>query len=91
MIGQRKQQSALRALHFILTRARWMAGESGQSELAALLDQAEYLPQLMADHEDRTEDYRTALVDIAERYSACSHAVMLFDEADHVDEERDPG
>lgn len=72
MIQLDKYQQSLRALNVILTRARWMAHEGGQEELAALLDAAEILPKYIAQPNDATDDYRMTIEAIAEQFPECS-------------------
>jgi hypothetical protein len=81
MIHQDKYEPALRALNSILTRARWMAEESSNRRLADLLDIAEILPMYVALPEDATEEFRTLVADISERFEECSHIIDEFDQS----------
>ena len=62
-------------------RARFLAYHQGDSTtIADLLDWAEYLPQLIAEPEDRTESYAAVLQDLAERFPFCSHIAVEFNQ-----------
>lgn len=82
VITQEKYNSALYALHLILTRARYMVykGEDHQS-IAFLLDYAERLPGFIASREDDTGQFREYLEHIAKRLPACSYILDKFDES----------
>jgi hypothetical protein len=80
MIHQDKNQSALRALNSILTRARWMAHESNSPRLADLLDAAEILPIYLAQPENTTEEFRAVVKDISEEFEECSHVIEDFNQ-----------
>jgi hypothetical protein len=75
VIRPEKLNHALCCLNFILVRARSMAGEAGADELYKLLDTVEYLPKLIAEPADRTDDYRVALEGIAGQHKNCSHVI----------------
>jgi hypothetical protein len=73
-----KVEPALRALNAVLFLARAMASY-GEAGVAAVLDSAEYLPLLMLGPEDRTEEFRGHLVELADRYPKFKLAVDKFD------------
>jgi hypothetical protein len=81
MITKNKQRGALLALHSILVLSRSLAYEAKSSDLAVILDVAEYLPLLMLEPDDRTEPFREQLVGLAQRYPAFTHALEQFDGA----------
>ena len=81
MIAQEKLNEALYALHFILVRARCMAYENGDRNLARLLDYAEELPRFIAEVEDRTNAYETSLRGIAHLYPNLTHMSKTFEES----------
>ena len=80
MIHQEKYQNALRSLHSILTRARWMAHEANAPDLADLLDAAEILPKYLAQSEDATEEFRVTVEDISQQFEECSQLIEEFDQ-----------
>lgn len=80
MIEQEKYQNALRSLHAILTRARWMAHEAHAPELAHLLDAAEILPKYLAQPEDATEEFRATVEEISQQFEDCSHMIKEFNQ-----------
>lgn len=74
------QPAALRALQAVLVQLRWLAYQREPHErLAELLDCAEYLPQLLADPDDRTREFRDALADLARRHAGFTLALDRFD------------
>lgn len=80
MIPNPQQRGALGALNAALVQLRRLAGEGVVGpELADLLDLVEYLPRLLADDEDRTDEYRKILVDLAERRVDFRLALDRFD------------
>ncbi len=82
MIAKEKEQNALCALNSVLVLARKMAydGVSGAA-IAEVLDVAEYLPRLMAAQEDRTESFRSHLVDLAAKRPEFNLALRHFDDS----------
>jgi hypothetical protein len=52
----------------------------GETGVADVLDTAEYLPLLMLGPEDRTEEFRSHLVELADRFPKFKLAVDKFDE-----------
>ncbi|WP_342376336.1 hypothetical protein NVS55_34325 [Myxococcus stipitatus] len=79
MIVDARQRSALKALNGVLVMARSMAYEGKSDELAVVLDTAEYLPLLMLDPVDRTEEFRGHLLDLAARFPRFEWALTRFD------------
>jgi hypothetical protein len=80
MIATSKYKQAVRALQDVFILARKLAHErADHEEIARLLDYAEYLPALILEEEDTTNEFRDNLVEIAEQFS---WAVVLerFDE-----------
>ena len=65
----------MRALHAMLTRARWMAHAAHALELAHLLDAAEILPKYLAQPEDATEEFRATVEEISQQCEDCSHMI----------------
>ncbi len=79
MIRPEKYLPALTALQQILVRARYLAREQEQlDKLVDLLDAAEYLPGLIADAADRTEDFAGWVREISERYPYCRNIYLEF-------------
>lgn len=83
MVQTDKYQSALCALNRVLVLGRAMAYDRvAHSEIAELLDIAEYLPRLMAEEADTTEEFRAQLSFMAERWPRFNLALRAFDEPD---------
>lgn len=81
MIEQGKLNNALYALHLILVRARFMSyNKESHEDIATILDYAEQLPRFIAVEDDRTDDFRGYLVEIAERYPFYLPALTAFDQ-----------
>ncbi len=79
MIRPEKYLPALTALQQILVRARYLAREREQlDKLVDLLDAAEYLPRLIADAADRTEDFADWVKEISDRYPYCRNIYVEF-------------
>lgn len=79
MLTEEKARNALAALNAVIVLARSLAQEGRSSEVADVLDAAEYLPLLMLDEEDRTELFREQLVSLAAKYPDFVLAVERFD------------
>ena len=81
MIRADKIRNANYALHGVLIKARFMAHQEDVSlkQIAALLDSAEYLPQLIDSRVDETETFRKTLAEIAERFQ-CRYVLQRFDD-----------
>ena len=79
MIRAEKYPQALAALQQVIVRARFLVTQAEHSaKVVDLLDAAEYLPQLIAEAEDRTEAYAAALKDLSERFPYCQHILTEF-------------
>jgi hypothetical protein len=79
MIRSDKYVKALSALQQIIIRARFLASKEEQmAKVVGLLDAAEELPRLIADDEDRTEEFAAALQAISERYPYCRNIFAEF-------------
>lgn len=81
MIEPSKQSNALAAINAVLVLARQLAYEGKSSEVAEVLDTAEYLPLLVRDPEDRTGAFREQLAGLAAKWPAFSLALERFDAA----------
>ena len=80
MIQPEKYSKALSALQQIIIRARFLASKENQMpKVVGLLDAAEELPQLIADAEDRTAEFATALRAISERYPYCRNIFVEYE------------
>jgi hypothetical protein len=79
MIASAKQRGALAAINAVLVLARSLAYEGKSTELADVLDVAEYLPMLMLESEDRTAEFREQLVGLATKRKQFALAVERFD------------
>ena len=80
MIQSEKLNNALAALNAVLVTARKLAyDQRPHKQIADVLDTAEYLPRLLADQEDRTDEFRKALVDLSSLDPAFHFALERFD------------
>ena len=79
MVAIEKQRNALAAINAVLVLARSLAYEGKSSELADVLDVAEYLPMLMLEVADRTAEFREQLVGLATQRTQFALAVERFD------------
>lgn len=78
----KKQNRALIALNSILVLARALAYEGKSDDVAYVLDVAEYLPLLMLDPADKTDEFRQQLVTLADKYPNFTLAIERFDAPD---------
>ena len=79
MIRRDKFDNALYALQNVLIFARTMAYKGKTyKEIANILDSAEYLPYLIANDKDETENFRNYLVSIADKHG-CHSCIERFD------------
>jgi hypothetical protein len=81
MVSARKMPAALFAIHCVLIKARWLAGERADHEkLYKLLDWGELLPVLASSREeDTTEDFRQTLAGLGEDFPDCAGFLHNFD------------
>jgi hypothetical protein len=79
MVRIDKLPNALYALNAVLILARSMAYRNQPGNVAVVLDVAEHLPRLLAEPEDRTDDFRGFLVDLAAKNKDFHLAVLRFD------------
>ena len=80
MIPDSHNRGALGALNAPLVQPRRLAAEGVEGhELAELLDLVEYLPRLLADDEERTDEFRAVLVELASRRRDFQLALDRFD------------
>jgi hypothetical protein len=83
MIQKEKLNNALYALQALMVHARSMAHEKVDHKLLAeLLDDVEELPQLIAVPEDKTDDFKIALIDLSEQYN-CPYILQQFEQSDN--------
>jgi hypothetical protein len=82
MIASNRNRGALKAMNSILVLSRSLAYEGKNTDLAAILDIAEYLPLLMLEPDDRTDEFREQLVGLARLYPLFAHSLGRFDEGD---------
>lgn len=85
MIPQDRFQPALDAIQYLVVRARLVAYERGEGELARLLDHIELLPNYIADDEDRTAEFRQMLESAVETCEGCAGALDVFDKLEAPD------
>jgi hypothetical protein len=81
MVTPEKLPAALYAVHSVLVRLRFLAGEGIEaSELYKILDAAEVLPCLIGERpEDTTEEFRAALQGLSEQYPSLAGLDRDFD------------
>jgi hypothetical protein len=69
MVPPDKLKNALNALQAVLIHARMMAYENAEHKnIAAILDDAHYLPYLIGCGDDKTLELRDYLKEMAEKY-----------------------
>ena len=79
MIRSEKYSKALLSIQQVIIRARFMASKETQAmKVVGLLDAAEELPRMIADAEDRTEEFAASLQAISERYPYCRNIFVEF-------------
>ena len=81
MVNPAKLPVALYAVHMILVRARYLAGEgTDPQKLYQILDWAEILPSLIAcREEDTTAEFRAMLSGLGEQFPEFAGFVQNFD------------
>jgi hypothetical protein len=80
VIPDPQERGAFGALNAALVQLRRLAHEGAEgTDLAELLDLVEYLPRLLADDEDRTDEFRKVLVDLVARRADFQLALDRFD------------
>ena len=81
MIQADHYSAALRALQRLIIHAKAQAYEVKGTEVGALLNDVELLPEFLADEVDRTGDFREMLQGIAQVHPACRYIVDEFEQA----------
>jgi hypothetical protein len=81
MLKKDKVSAALYAIHSILVKARWLAGQGvDHKHLYKLLDYAEVLPAVIArPEEDTTEEFRQQLAGLGQQFPDCGGFLENFD------------
>lgn len=79
MIREDKYEQSLRALQFVLVRARFLAYQGESQRAGDLLDGAELLPEYLAVEEDMTDEFRETLAGLAQTEPGCAQALHIFD------------
>jgi hypothetical protein len=72
---------ALNALQRLIIHAKARAYDSGDTQLAALLNDIELLPEYLADPRDRTEEFVEMLTGIVRMHPSCRYIVEEFERA----------
>jgi hypothetical protein len=81
MIRPEKLAASLYALNGLLVSARTMAyKKEDHARVAELLDTAEILPMLIRDKEDKTDFFRSMLVECSQCFPETMFALQRFDE-----------
>ena len=78
MIQGSKHDRGLAALQALLVHARWLACESGDLEIAALLDDMEVLPQYLGDS-DGPDEFHDMLAGIVEKRPELQYILARFE------------
>jgi hypothetical protein len=79
MIRKEKYNQAIRALHQIFVRGRFMAyTEEPYQDIARLLDYAERMPEFIASEIDETAEFASYLQGIVESFPNCSYILTDF-------------
>jgi len=80
MVAEGKQMAALAALNATLVIIRHLSRDADTAtRIAKYLDTLEYLPRLLADPHDRTDDFRQALVGLTHAHASFAFALHRFD------------
>jgi hypothetical protein len=80
VIRTEKSQNALAALNAVLVAIRKLAYDRSSHEaIAEALDSAEYLPRLIAEAEDASEEFRQVLVGLAQADPRFNSALERYD------------
>ena len=70
MIRQDKFSHSIEAIREVIVLARKLAYDGTEAMvIAELLDRAEYLPRLVLEKDDKTEEFRNQIVEIAREFS----------------------
>ncbi|QDU78921.1 hypothetical protein Pla110_06250 [Polystyrenella longa] len=78
MLKRQKISPAIKATQTLVIQARFMDGLTGQDELAKLLDEIEYLPQLILSGADEASTFEIALKGISDQHPSCRKAYEEF-------------
>lgn len=78
MIAANQAQDALKTIQSLIVSARHQAYQAGAQTVGDLLDDIELLPEMLADDDDRSEEFRTALEGIAEKHPSCRYVLEEF-------------
>ncbi len=79
MITQKKLSKALKAIQGIIIQARSMAEHTEDSKkIAMLLDLAEYLPGLLLDQDDKTDEFSEFLAGVGHKFPNCQYIIDEF-------------
>ncbi len=80
MVAPEKLPAALEALHSVLVRIRFLAGEgAASSELYKMLDSAEVLPSLIGERSgDTTGEFLAALKDLGNQFPPLAGLDQVF-------------
>ena len=78
MIAESHTAAALKALHWLFVHQRSLALDRGDREAASYFDQAEYLPALMLEADDRTEFFEQCLREFAGRDPGACAAFNMY-------------
>ncbi|NVB43241.1 hypothetical protein G6O69_35785 [Pseudenhygromyxa sp. WMMC2535] len=82
MVFGADDDAPLASLNVLLTKLRELAKTGEHIELVArALDHAEFLPLLIADRNDRSADFRSVLIELAESHPLFMPALERFDNA----------
>ncbi|MBU1218829.1 hypothetical protein KKF34_14505 [Myxococcota bacterium] len=80
MIKKNKEAAALKSINYIFVLLRHYSSLENYEGFPVILDCAEYLPLLMLDPEDKTEEFRETLIEICKIYPNYNNIIKIFDQ-----------
>lgn len=81
MISTDQFHQALKALQRLIIHCKAQVYNSGDTQLGALLNDIETLPEFLADERDRTDEFIKMLQGIAQVHPSCRYIVEEFERA----------
>jgi hypothetical protein len=80
MIAKEKLPQALKALQRLIIHSKAQAYQSGDTQVADLLNDMELLPEFLADEQDCTQDFVLMLQGIADVHPGCRYIMEEFEQ-----------
>jgi small-conductance mechanosensitive channel len=78
MMTSAQMCGALKSIQSLIIQARHQAYSAGAQQVGDLLDDMELLPEILSDEQDRRQEFRDALEDIAQKHPECRYIVDQF-------------